>query len=363
MFNPFNLFRKRKKPEYTTYQFCPRCDANLTLQKGFDPTAYSWICKGCGEMLINDSADTETDIVWICDGCGEVLNTQAGFDEYKSEWECTRCGYLNSVTEQDLYLSEDEYKEALLEPTRGMSDQDVLELSMYEELESIPNHENILIVRNVEDGTLYIKKILQLSDTSLYEYLMEHPVANMPKIIGVFQGQSYMVIIEEYIEGNTLEDLIENNRLEPMTAIIIAEKICHIASKLHQAPTPIIHRDIKASNVIISGKGEVYLLDMDAAKWYNSTANEDTVLMGTRHYAAPEQYGFTEESSSAKTDIYAQGILLNKMLTGRYPKDQKAEMPFWTVIEKCIQLQPEDRISDEELAMLLEHLREAYNEG
>ena len=56
------------------YEYCPRCDANLTLQKGYSNTLPYWVCKGCGEMLINP--EVEGDIAWICDGCGEMLNIQ-----------------------------------------------------------------------------------------------------------------------------------------------------------------------------------------------------------------------------------------------------------------------------------------------
>ncbi len=61
------------------YEYCPRCDANLTLQKGYSNTVPYWICRGCGEMLINPNVDAEDDIAWICDKCGAMLNVQEGF--------------------------------------------------------------------------------------------------------------------------------------------------------------------------------------------------------------------------------------------------------------------------------------------
>ena len=68
------LFR-RSQCEYAV-EFCPRCDANLTLQRGYRNDLPYWECKGCGEMLINPNIDTETNIVWLCDECGAMLNVQ-----------------------------------------------------------------------------------------------------------------------------------------------------------------------------------------------------------------------------------------------------------------------------------------------
>ena len=78
-----NLFLRRgfksAEGEGATDEFCPRCHATLALQKGYDPNLKYWICKGCGEMLINP--EIESDIVWFCDGCGAVMNEQEGFAE------------------------------------------------------------------------------------------------------------------------------------------------------------------------------------------------------------------------------------------------------------------------------------------
>ena len=69
-----NLIRPKQHVEEdgVSYEYCPRCQANLTLQKGYSNELPYWICKGCGEMLINPEIDSE--VSWICDGCGEMLN-------------------------------------------------------------------------------------------------------------------------------------------------------------------------------------------------------------------------------------------------------------------------------------------------
>ena len=125
--------------------------------------------------------------------------------------------------------------------------------------------------------------------------------------------------------------------------------ICKILKELHSQEMPIIHRDVKPSNVMLCQDGSVYLLDVNVAKWCNPEEAEDTKLLGTLYYAAPEQFGYGFIASTEKTDIYAVGMLLNKMITGRFPKEERATGVIWEVIQRCIRLNPEERYSDDEL--------------
>lgn len=88
---------------------------------------------------------------------------------------------------------------------------------------------------------------------------------------------------------------------------------------------------------------------------------KDTRLLGTLYFAAPEQFGYGFSASTIKADIYAVGILLNMMLTGKLPKEEKAVGEIWKIIEKCIRLNPEERYSDDELITVLDQeLGERY---
>lgn len=89
-------------------------------------------------------------------------------------------------------------------------------------------------------------------------------------------------------------------------------ELCEILEKLHSANPPIVHRDIKPSNIIITNYDHVILLDFNAAKYFTDPNTSDTILLGTKGYAAPEQYGFG--SSTPQTDIYAVGILLKELV-------------------------------------------------
>jgi DNA-directed RNA polymerase subunit M/transcription elongation factor TFIIS len=201
----FNNNKKRNTSEETMddyYEYCPHCYANLTLQKGYDSSLKYWECKGCGQMLINP--EVEGDIVWICDECGAVMNEQSGFSEDCGEWKCTQCGHENKIDVSELYASEDEFQADKRNPYKGLSDADALELSMYQEEETIEGKDNIILVRHRETGKRYIKKLLTIYNKSVYAYLKEHPIERMPRIIDIFESNNCLIVIEEFILGLNL---------------------------------------------------------------------------------------------------------------------------------------------------------------
>lgn len=358
----FDLFKNRIKyqdsePSYLPgypHEYCPRCEANITLQKGYSNELPYWVCKGCGEMLINPEVDG--DIAWICDQCESMLNIQPGFNEECGEWSCTECGFVNKIDQSEIYVSDDEFKADFNSPYKGLSDEAVLALSLYSEEGAINNRDDILLVKNMVDDMLYVKKILSTYDVSVYEYLMGHPVPHMPKIVGVYESDNNLIVIEEYIDGQTLLDILDAGSIETEKAVYIARSISFIAKELHNLDNPIIHRDIKPSNIIVDSKGEAYLLDINVAKWFKEGEAEDTQLLGTQYYAAPEQLGYGFSASSEKSDIYAIGMILNVMVTGKFPKEEKAPEPIWAIVEKCINLNPDDRYTDEELISALDSI-------
>lgn len=342
--------------ESDKYEYCRHCDANLTLQRGFSNKLAYWKCLGCGVILVNPEIDDFSGVAWICDNCDALLNAQPGFDDECGEWICTECGTANAISEQEIYVSDDEYQADLHNPYKGISDEDICRLAMYNDEKLVGDSDNVILVRHCDTGELYIKKLLIVYDKSIYEYLKENPIDNMPRIIDICEGSNCLIIIEEYIVGETVAERLSKGSIPEKQAIHIAYKVCELLQILHSQPTPIIHRDVKPSNIMLSDDGSVYLIDMDVAKWYSPNKNDDTRYMGTENYAAPEQVGFGFESSSPRTDIYAVGILLNVMLTGKFPKEEKADGIIWDVIEKCISLEADKRYTADELILELECL-------
>lgn len=339
------------------HEYCTKCEADLTMQKGYSNDVPYWICKGCGQMLINPDVETEDDVAWICDGCGNMLNVQPGFKENDGSFKCLCCGFVNAIDEKNLYDSEDEYQSDLMNPYRGLTDEEVLRLSSYREEHNLDDRADIAVVTSPETGTRYVRKFLTTFDKDIYTYLKDHPVAHMPRIVELAQSKNCLIVIEEYIEGRTVQDVIDEGGFSSGEALSIALDVCAVLRDLHGLPTPIVHRDIKPSNILITPAGVTYLLDMDAAKWYDRAKSNDTRYIGTWEYAAPEQAGFGLKASSVKTDIYAMGILINVMFTGKIPKECKAPEPYWKVISNCISLDADARYDVNELMGALEELR------
>ena len=340
------------------HEYCPRCQADLTLQKGYSNELPYWICKGCGEMLINPEVESDSDIAWICDGCEAMLNIQPGFSEDCGKWTCTECGYENKIDLSELYLSEDEYQVEKMNPYKGLTDEEVLMLSMYSEEGCIDGRGDVLLIKNKEKGKLYVKKYLTTYNRSIYDYLKEHPINHMPRIYDVCESDNCLIVIEEYIVGRTLGEILDNGPVPKEEALSIIKNLCTIVNTLHTLPNPIIHRDIKPTNVIISDGNEVILLDMNVAKWYDPDESDDTRYLGTQNFAAPEQVGYGLSASSTKSDIYAIGILLNIMITGKFPKEARPEGELWNLIERCISLDAKDRYDADELIIEIDkHIR------
>ena len=171
----------------------------------------------------------------------------------------------------------------------------------------------------------------------------------MPGIKAIYESRNCLIVIEEYIKGQTIAERLSDGVIEIEKTIDIVMKICKVLDILHNQPMPIVHRDIKPSNVIVTDDGEVYLLDVNVAKWYSPTQNDDTRYLGTEYYAAPEQVGYGFTSSNPKSDIYALGVLMNVMITGAFPKEKRVKGNLWSVIEKCMSLEAEKRYTAREL--------------
>lgn len=215
-------------------------------------------------------------------------------------------------------------------------------LDAYRTIATLNSEHSVDLVQNIYSSKIYVRKTLTEYSRPVFDYLLNHPIPNMPGIIELVETDGTLTVIEEYIHGDTLQYRIENSGpLREADAARIALQICSTLQALHQADPPIIHRDIKPGNIIITPDGVAKLLDMNAAKQITGNRSCDTRVLGTVGYAAPEQYGF--QQSSVQTDIYAMGVLLNVMVTGDFPAHRRADGRLAAVIQRCIELSPKDR--------------------
>lgn len=214
----------------------------------------------------------------------------------------------------------------------------------YKDITPLNEKHGVFLVRDEEAGRMCVKKILRTYNVEVYERLQTSRIKGIPEIYRMQEDAGELTIYEEYISGETVDSMLKNKGAMPDNMVRdIAVKLCDILSRLHEMDPPVIHRDIKPSNVMVTPTGDVWLIDLNAAKLENTEKDEDTVLLGTYGYAAPEQYGFG--SSTIQTDIYAVGMLMNTMLLGEYSKDTVKGSILSGVIEKCVMIKPEERYS------------------
>ncbi len=99
---------------------------------------------------------------------------------------------MNPVNEKELYESEDEYRAQLQNPYRGLSDEEVLQLSCYEELGPIGERPNVWLIREPKTRHIFVKKYLTTYNKSVYDYLLRHPVAHMPRIEVLYESHAVL---------------------------------------------------------------------------------------------------------------------------------------------------------------------------
>lgn len=226
-----------------------------------------------------------------------------------------------------------------------MTLQEQCALSYYQPVADLNARHGISLVQHTETKKIFVRKILTVYDPDVYQYLREHPVRNTPRIYEAVEDGRTLTIIEDYLCGSTLQEVLrERGPLPEEEVCDLAIQLCRILRDLHQADPPIVHRDIKPSNLILSPDGVLKLLDMNAAKRVHRGTASDTHLIGTAGYAAPEQYGFA--ASDARTDIYAVGILMSELLTGEADSLPPESCALRPVVAQCTQLDPKDRYPD-----------------
>lgn len=216
-------------------------------------------------------------------------------------------------------------------------------LSFYKEVTTINEKHQVILVQHVETHKLYVKKIVAPHNLEIYRILKSVRFASIPAIVELVEEDDCLIVIEEYINGQSLEEILTQRLFSEEETRRILIDLCQILKPLHQYDPPIIHRDIKPSNLILDNQNHLFLIDFDASKSYDPEKSRDTVLMGTEDYAAPEQYGFLQ--SSDKTDIFSIGVLANKMLTGMLPSEKRTTGPFSAIVSKCLAIDPRDRFS------------------
>ncbi|MEG2936070.1 MAG: protein kinase [Clostridium sp.] len=154
-------------------------------------------------------------------------------------------------------------------------------LSLYSNLSSLRNSKKskVYLVQNELNGKIYIKKELKTYNIEVFKMLKQINHRNTPRIYEFIELEDTLYIIEEFINGSTLEEILkEQGPLKEDLTIEYVLELCEILKILHNERIPIIHRDIKPSNIIISNDKVLKLIDFDVSRRYKEESKEDMLM-------------------------------------------------------------------------------------
>lgn len=195
----------------------------------------------------------------------------------------------------------------------------------------------VSVVRHKKSGTRYVFRRYSGSG-EVYRRLLPVLCPHLPQIMEAAEQDGQTAVLKEYVQGDTLAELLMGARLTEREARQVTMQLCQALHVLHSMGA--VHRDVKPENVILRGSDAV-LIDFDAARIYKDESESDTQVLGTTGFAAPEQYGIFQ--SDERADIFSLGVLLNIMLTGKHPSREMAAGKMGRIVRKCTMTAPEQR--------------------
>lgn len=195
----------------------------------------------------------------------------------------------------------------------------------------------VSVVRHKKSGTRYVFRRYSGSG-EVYRRLLPVLCPHLPQIMEAAEQDGQTAVLEEYVQGDTLAELLMGARLTEREARQVTMQLCQALHVLHSMGA--VHRDVKPENVILRGSDAV-LIDFDAARIYKVASESDTQVLGTTGFAAPEQYGIFQ--SDERADIFSLGVLLNIMLTGKHPSREMTAGKMGRIVRKCTMTAPEQR--------------------
>ena len=196
---------------------------------------------------------------------------------------------------------------------------------------------SVLLLQNKQNGKRLVFRHYE-GNGEVYRKLLPVSCPYLPQIMEVAEENGRIAVLEEYIEGDSLGELLHGVCFTAAEAREITWQLCQALWVLYSMGA--VHRDVKPENIILRGRQAV-LIDFDASRLFKGEHSADTRILGTTGYAAPEQYGIAQTDERA--DIYSLGVLLNIMLTGKHPSKELTHGRWGRVVQKCTMVNPKKR--------------------
>ncbi len=305
------------------------------------------------EKQVVDALATQQKQILYCPRCDVQVNVVARDDVRK--YKCARCEGtlvapgdakdLKVVDSSIIFISKDpipkEVVEAAKDPARRFGKYIVINeigrgavgvihrawdtyLNQYVALKMIKPPPELM---GGDRNSWHETRVLSLFKEARSAVRLRHP--NIVPIYDVGRVNKDFFISMEYLEGATLTEHIKKGRDEGAVSPFYEEPkkylriVCDLARALHYAhtrPSPIVHCDLKPSNVFIDRAGRGYVLDFGLAKDLRAVQPEQPgTVRGTPAYMAPEQASGQSDNIDPRTDVYALGAMLYELLAGRPP--------------------------------------------
>ncbi len=197
--------------------------------------------------------------------------------------------------------------------------------------------DRLVAVKEMHQNGLRPEEIVEATEAFKREAMLLagllHP--NLPRTYDHFFDHGRWYLVMDFIEGETLEEYINkipatgasrryaprgSTRMLPVEEVLdIGIQLCTILHYLHNCQPPIIFRDLKPANIMVTSAGHLYLFDFGIARHFKPGQARDTANLGSVGYAAPEQYG--KAQTTPRSDIYSLGATIHQLLSGNDPSN------------------------------------------
>ena len=232
-------------------------------------------------------------------------------------------------------------------------------MTSYEKISLISEktYNKVWLANLKNSDTIVVVKEISNANTDVLNSVASIKNIHIPNILSCETNGDITTIVEEYISGMPIDSYIKDKQLSEPEIISLISQVCDGIKTLHTQNPPIIHKDLKPSNILVSTDGTVKIIDFDAARKYNDTADTDTCHLGTSGFASPEHYGYSQ--TDARSDIYSIGAVMYELFSGRqFPKNSseltlnadelcnsahKSSKKLIHIIEKCTMFNPSAR--------------------